>query len=67
MDKRLDDVNNQFDFPSLPEIKHRVFCLSVLNLVAVPTELREDNGLLAGGLPRESGCLGWEIFVAWLV
>jgi hypothetical protein len=39
MDKRLDDLQNQFDFPSLPEIKHRGFCLSVRNLVAVPTEL----------------------------
>ena len=39
MDKRLDDLHNQFDFPSVPEIKHRVFCLSIRNLVAVPAEL----------------------------
>jgi len=39
MDKRLGDLHNQFDFPSLPEIKHRVFCLSFRHFVAVPTEL----------------------------
>lgn len=39
MDKRLDDLHNQFDFPSLPAIKHRVFCLSVRHLVALQTEL----------------------------
>jgi len=39
MDKKLEDFHNQFDFPSLPDTKHRVFCISVRNLVTVPAEL----------------------------
>ena len=27
--------------------------------------VREDNGLLSGGLAGESEYLGWEILVAW--
>jgi len=34
-------------------------------MFVVSSWVRVDIGLLPGGLPGESGYLGWEILVAW--